>query len=300
MEWTWTLFDTMSSGGYVVRASKGMAMEAAHFDKPSDLNARRLENHVLALRLLQNPDERKRAKRVVDYFERVLQDGRGAFVTSQIGDREPQPRANGLAIHAWLNWARATGEPRHRDFALKSLDRVWEFCKDEDLGLLLRRDMFGAVVSAPRLDDQVEMGRAHVLAAHLAGREIDRERATALGDLLLEYFEDPEKRGFREQVVVQKTGKVKKAGRDFSENARAALFLCELTQLTGDTRYEDSARRAWRAFHEDFEKARFDAADWAMAIRTALQPEPAPTVQWQVAEKQPTTPKKSFRFKIRR
>jgi hypothetical protein len=41
------------------------------------------------------------------------------------------------------------------------------------------------------------------------------------------------------------------------------------------------------------------AADWALALRAAIEPEPPPAPDWQVAEKQ-TTPKKSWRFKTRR
>jgi uncharacterized protein YyaL (SSP411 family) len=283
-----------------MRTAGNMALEAAHFDKPTDANSGRLENHIRAWRTLNHDGERRTAVRLVDFFERILLDGRGGFVAAQVGDREPQPRANGLAIHAWLNWAAATGNVRHRDFALRSLDRVWEFCVDEDTGMLLRKGTFGEVLSPPKLIDQCEMGRAHLLAFQIIGRDLDRARAVALGDLLLEYFEDPEKLGFRSQVVIIKAGKVKKSDRDFEENARAALFLCELTTLTGDTKYLEAARRSWQAFHEDFAEARLDAAgNWALALRAAIEPETPAAPEWQVAEKQ-TTPKKSFRFKTRR
>jgi len=297
MTWTRSLFDTVG-GGYL-RSSRSATLESAHFDKPTDANLMRLENHLLAWRLMNDATERKWAGRVVDFTERILLDGRGGFVTAQVGDREPQPRANGIAIHAWLEWAVATGDVRYRDFALRSLDRVWAFCRDEKLGALVRKGTFGDLLSPPRLDDQCEMGRAHILAAQVAGRAIDRTQAKALGELVLQYFEDGEKRGFRTQAVVSKDGKVKKSDRDFDMNARAALFLCELTTLTGDTRYQDAARRSWRVFAEDFAEARLDAADWALALRAALEPEAPAAPEWQVAEKQ-TAPKRSFRFKTRR
>ena len=298
MTWTRGLLDTVG-GGYM-RSSRNMTLEAAHFDKPTDANATRLENHIRVWRAMNDDTERRTAVRLADFFDRILLDGRGGFVAGQTGDREPQPRANGLAIHAWLNWAVATGNVHTRDFALRSLDRVWEFCHDEETGMLIRKGTFGEVLSPPKLVDHCEMGRAYILAAQLAGRPDVRAIAQGLGDLLLEYFEDPEKGGFRSQVVLTKTGNVKKADRDFDENARAALFLCELTTLTGDAKYQEAARRSWQTFHEDFAEARVDAAaDWALALRAALEPEAPAAPQWQVAEKQ-TAPKRSWRFKTRR
>src|SRR5439155_12195575 len=111
-------------------------------------------------------DERylKDAGRVAGFVDRVLLDGRGGFVSAQVGDRELEPAANGVAIRAWLAWAAAHDrDPRLRDFALKSIDRVWETSFDP-LGVLLRRGTMGEVLTWPQLADQVEMGRALIVA----------------------------------------------------------------------------------------------------------------------------------------
>ena len=92
---------------------------------------------------------------------------------------------------------------------------------------------------------------------------------------------------------------MKKAARVPEENARAARFLAELAAVTHDTAYTDAARRTWNAFGDDVTKDAFEAADWALAVRTTLAPEhPAPPA-WQTALEQPTARKKSFSFKIR-
>ena len=74
---------------------------------------------------------------------------------------------------------------------------------------------------------------------------------------------------------------MRKANRNSAENARAALFLCELTVLTGDPKYRAAAERAWKAFDEDFAKAGLEAADWALAMRVAAGLDDVDAPRWQ-------------------
>ena len=268
VDWMRGLYD--STGGGFVLTTKDADPAHPSFDKPTWANARRLE--ILIDAWTRGNDERQRAMaaRIVDYMDRVLLDPRGGFVAGQVGDRQLVPEANGYAIRAWLRWAAATADPRIRDFALKSLDRVWESGFSDGLGLI-RRDDFGQVAGAPRLVDQTEMGRAFILAAHFAGRERDLQRARILGRLLLAHFEDPEKGGFAEHA--RPTGgsadepKVRRGGREFDQNALAVRFLAELASVTGDNQYRDAARRAAPAFDKNLGKPGEHAADWALALR---------------------------------
>lgn len=192
----------------------------------------------------------------------------------QFGGFTLNPQMNGLALHAWIRWAAASDDKMKKRFAAKSIDRVWETCWDSDLGLM-RKDELGSFTSPPLLVDQVEMGRACMLAAQLFGRDIDRQRAIALGRMIVERYEDPQNEGFYNQAVLdQKKGTIKKAKRNFDENARAARFLCELSKYTGDPRYAESARRAWQSWAKKLDKAGMDGADWALAMRVALGAEP--------------------------
>jgi len=269
LSWTHSLMDTLT-GGYFNTGSLRDA-ESQTADKRADSNGRRLELLVMAWKATGNEAYRSDADRVVDWAERVLLDGRGGFVSAQIGDRELEPSSNGQILHGWLAYAAATHDPRRKRFALQSLDRVWEECWYEPLGLVRRNEMKD-IAKEPQLSDQVEMGRAFVLAARLCERPEDTNRARLLGDLLLARYQEP-KGGFRTQSMPSKAGSIRKASVKADENARAARFLCELSALTNDPRYREAAGRATAAFSKDItqhlDKANLEAADWALAVRAS-------------------------------
>lgn len=272
VDWTWALYDSV--GGGFLQQLNHADPSSPHFEKRTDSNAARLENLIDAWQVTGSATYKSRARQAVDYFDRFLLDGRGGFMQGQFGGFTLVPEANGHAIHAWMRWASSTNDDMKKRFGLKSIDRVWEMCWDSDLGLM-RKDELGTFTSPPLLIDQVEMGRACMLAAQLFGREVDRQRAVALGRMIVERYEDPKNNGFYTQAVLdQKKGTIKRAKRHFDENARAARFLCELSQYTGDARYEDAARRAWQSWEKKLEKAKFDGADWALAMRVAMGAEP--------------------------
>jgi len=268
LDWTWTMYDSVG-GGFIDRSRQANAMNAS-FEKRTYSNSQRFENLIDAWRSFGDDEYRKKAAMVADFFDRVLLDARGGFVAGQIGNRELVPESNGAAIHAYLEWAAASKDPRVRDFALKSLDRAWTENWNPDFGMM-RHAATGDVNAPPQLVDQAEMGRAYVLGAHLGGRPGDLERARAIGDLVIARFEDREKGGWRTQAVPDKKGVTKRAARVPDENARTALFLCELSSITGDTKYRDSARRSIQAFRENMEKSGLEAADWALAVRALGQ-----------------------------
>jgi uncharacterized protein YyaL (SSP411 family) len=290
--WTRSLMDTMS-GGFVTRRPRSSA-EGAAFETRTDVNGRRLAVLLAAWRATGDERYRKDAGRVAGFMDRVLLDGRGGFVSAQVGDRELEPASNGVAIHAWLTWAAANANPVSRDFALRSIERVWETCFDP-LGVLLRRGSFGEVLQWPQLSDQVEMGRALVLSWRLCGRQKDLERARGLGRVMIEKFEDRARGGFMTQARPKKDGTMHRAGREAPENARAALFLAELAAATGDSEFRDAARRGWAPFEEAREKAGLAGADWALAQRALLDPEAPAAPNWRAAVDAQATPRVIFR-----
>src|SRR5262249_26160482 len=263
MHWANGLYDS-TGGGFFLRL-KDASHSSTTFEKPTGSNARRLENLVDEWQRGGAEEGRGVGARVVAYMDRILADGRGGFIAGQVGARALAPDVNGEAIRAWLRWAAATADSRTRDFALKSLDHMWESCWAEGQGLM-RRDQFGNGMGAPRLTDQTEMGRAYVLGAHLAGRQADLDRAKKLGDLLLAHFEDPEKGGFAEVATPHgDEGKAHRGGRKFDENASAVRFLAELASISGTNDYRDAARRAVQAFEKNLGHPGADeAADWAL------------------------------------
>ena len=290
--WTWSLFDSVGGGFYQRFANT--QQEGATFEKRTDSNAERLENLIEACRATGDPVLRRRAAQVADFFDRVLLDGRGGFVNGQVGDRQLVPYSNGMATHAWLEWAALTGDTRTRDFSLKSLDRAWIECWQPPFGMM-RRGVFGELERAPQLADQVEMGRAFVLAAHLASRAVDLERAQQIGELVETYFADAKKGCWRTQAAPDKKGKIRNAACDPQENARAALFLCELASVTGQPKWREAAQRGINAWRGDLDHAALAAGDWALAVRALAGADLPARPQWQApAEAKPTPRSKSY------
>jgi uncharacterized protein YyaL (SSP411 family) len=277
IDWTRALMDTMS-GGFVTRKPRSSA-EGAAFETRTDVNGRRLMLLLTAWKETGDPRYRRDALRVAGFMDRVLLDGRGGFVSAQVGDRELEPAANGIAIRAWLAWAAVDGNPAVRDFALRSIERVWETSFDP-LGVLLRRGTLGEVMTWPQLSDQVEMGRALVYSWRLCQRRRDLDRAVGLGRVLLAKFED-EDHGFMTQARPKKDGTIRKAPCDAGENAEAARFLAELSAATGEPIFHEAGRRALAAFDKAQAKSGGpQAADWALAQRALLAPDVPEPPAW--------------------
>jgi len=285
VDWTRSLMDTLS-GGFVTRKPKSTA-EGAAFETRTAVNSRRLMVLLTAWRETGDARYRRDADRVALFMDRVLLDGRGGFVSAQVGDRELEPAANGVAIRAWLAWAAVDGNPGRRDFALRSIDRVWETSFDS-LGVLLRRGSMGEVLVWPQLSDQVEMGRALIYAWRMCKRSRDLDRAVGLGRVVVAKFED-EERGFMTQARPKKDGTIKKAPCEPQENAAAALFLAELSAATGEARFHEAGRRALAAFEKAQDKSDNGAlaADWALAQRALLAPEVPEAPAWRAAAPPP-------------
>jgi uncharacterized protein YyaL (SSP411 family) len=298
IDWTRSLMDTVS-GGFATRRPRGGA-DLDAFSMQTDVNARRLANLVAAWQATGDEAYRRDARGVAGFVDRQLIDGRGGFVAAPVGDRTLDPAANGLAIHAWLTWAAATGDPRVRDFALRSIERVWETCFDPR-GVLLRRGDFGEVTMPPQLVDQVEMGRALVLSATLCGRPPDLKRAGMLARAIHEGFTDAKRGAFMTQAWPKKDGTMRHAPCRAAENARAALFLAEIAAATGVDLARDAARRAWSAFAEDQDEKGFDATDWALAFHALYTPHNPPRATWQAAaEASPPGPNILYRARAKR
>jgi len=291
VDWTWSLYDSV--GGGFLQNAQDARRDTPSFEKRTDSNAERLENFVEAWRLTDDPMLHRRAEAVADFFVRVLADGRGGFVDGQVGDRELVPRSNGMAIRSYTEWAAASADPRARNFVLLSLDRSWSECWDDSLGMT-RHNALQEVSAAPQLIDQVEMGRAYVLGAHIASRKSDLDRAIEIGERIERNFMNPKKGTWRTQAMPDKSGKIKAAASDPAENARAALFFAELASVTGDTRWRDAARRGVLAWADNVDHAGAAAGDWALAIRALAGADFPPRPEWKSEAVQHTPTSKSY------
>jgi uncharacterized protein YyaL (SSP411 family) len=296
IQWTQGLVD--SAGGGYHHSAESADRTSATFDKRTDSNARRLENLLLAWEITGDAAYRREAARIADFMVRVPFDPRGGFSEGQFGHGELVPEINGIAAHAWLEWAAVTRDPHRRAEALATLDRMWTERWVESHGFL-RADP--AKAPEPRLVDQVEMGRAYVLGASICGRARDRERAVAIGKLVLERFPDKDDQGgFRAWTVRKKNGTISGGKPEAAGNARASRFLCELSALTGDDRYRLAAGHAWMRFARENEKPSLGAADWALAVRAAVDADLTGAPEWAESKSSAPAQPRSIRIKRRR
>jgi len=291
LRWMHSLLDTVG-GGYF-EGARDVDHATDTFEKRTDSNLRRLE---LLARVADREGEtfERDARRVVDYSQRLLMDGRGGFQSAQIGSRDLEPASNGVALRGWWRWAVRSGDPRLRDFAFRSHSRLWNECRDEEQGFV-RRDTWGKVITPSRLADQVEMGLAYLRAWRAAGRDSDLVRAARIGAHVRAHFEDGNKGGFRNEYAPAEVSRTKSGSRPFEDNAVAARFMAELGAATGEPAHTAAARRAWAAFPKQFEKPQFEHAEWALAIRaTWAEPERLVHGEWKAEVTQQEPRVKSF------
>jgi len=279
LHWMHALLDTV--GGGFVSGTRDLGVLDTHFEKLTWFNARRFELLAMAAQASPDPAWPRDARACVDYFERVLLDPRGGFVTGQMGSRDLEPEANGLTVQAWMRWGAMTRDGRRRDFAWKSLDRLWNECRDADLGMV-RKDVWGQIRDPSLLADQVEMGRACLRSWQATGRDSDLARARALAAHIKLRFEDGVRGGWRNEYAIERFGHARRSPRTFDDNARAARFAVEIGMATGDTSRVNAARRAWTSFAKQLEKSRLESAEWALAVRATWAPEPLARADWSV------------------
>jgi uncharacterized protein YyaL (SSP411 family) len=98
------------------------------------------------------------------------------------------------------------------------------------------------------------------------------------------------------QAQPRKDGTIRRAARVPDENARAAMFLAELGAVTGEQPWGAAMRRTVAAFERELEKAGLEAADWALAVQAALEPERVAPTAWLSAPAVQQTPS-VMRFK---
>jgi len=258
-------------GGFFTEPPGDLAPGAGMFRKTTMNQATRIEVFLAAYSASGDSTFLKAASRTSRFLERNVLDARGGFAIGPAAPTDLIPEANGAAIRAWLRWYAITGNPVRRDFALKSLSRVWNVTWKDSLGFV-RVNTFGDVLEWPNLSDQVEMGRAFVLAVHLLNRPKDLARARLIGDHVLARFSSP-KGGFFNVSEATKTGGVKKSSVKRDANARAVRFLAELSFVTGDPHYREAAQAAALIVLKNVRKRHLEDAEWVLALRALERPE---------------------------
>ena len=268
IHWMHALMDTVG-GGYVT-SLRDMDPRETRFEKLTSVNARRLEVLTQALAMAPDAMFERDARRVVEYFDRLLTDPRGGFYNGQLGSREFEPEANGIALQAWMRWAVRQDDARRRDMAWRTSDMLWNACRENDLGMV-RRDIWGTIHEPALLSDHVEMARGCLFLFAAAGRDSDGMRAAALVRHMRVHFEDERKAGYREEYAYERFGHAHRRSRPADDNARAARLLIEYGVANADTSALGSARRTIASFARDT-RPRLESAEWALALRALWAP----------------------------
>jgi uncharacterized protein YyaL (SSP411 family) len=166
-------------------------------------------------------------------------------------DRAAYVSWNAMMAEAFLDAAAALDLERCRDFALRTLERLWAEAS-VDGGLLRHR--IDQADSPVLLDDQVQAASAALAAFEHTGRTLWLDRARALADALLERFADREGGGFFDRPDAPGAGLLGERATPIQDaptpapNAVAALVLLRLACVTEDARYAAQAERVLAAF----------------------------------------------------
>ncbi len=188
----------------------------------------------------------------VDRVRSLLESGKGKLADARQGRPTPfvdptiYANWNGMMVSAYLGAWRAFGWPGVREFALKSIDRIWNGLYVEGEG------MYHQLVDGERrvkglLDDQV-----HVAAALLDAFEVTQDvsfldRARRLMDFTLAEFWDAKRDGLFDvargiyraesaEPLLEKRKPVEDSP-TASPNGVAAVVLSKLHHLTGNDEY---------------------------------------------------------------
>jgi uncharacterized protein len=177
---------------------------------------------------------------------------------------------NGMMISAWLEAASALGRPDCREFALKTLDRLWTEGWESETG-------FSHYLGSPRspglLDDHVYPGLALLDAFEitLEGRYFDAARSVAAR--LLSHFHDRENGGFFDRPGdAPRLGAFDIRRKPFQDsptpgaNSAAAIFFDRLFDYAGESAYREAAERTLEAFSGVMGNYGMFAASYGLAL----------------------------------
>jgi len=191
-------------------------------------------------------------------------------------DRTLYASWNGMAVVGLLVAHQATGEDRYAEAALRTVERFLREGFHEEQGFPhALHDPAG-----PRtLDDQVHMGAALLLAYQLTGEPRYLHAARLLADLLDREYRDPVEGGFFDVPRSCARGpaldlpyKPLQDAPTPSGNGVAALFLQDLSTLTGEARWGERAWEVLRAFAGPARAHGYFAATYFLAVSRSLRP----------------------------
>jgi len=188
-------------------------------------------------------------------------------------DRAVYTNWNAMMAEAFLEASGVLGRHDCREFALRTLERLWSEAWQSGGGMAHRA---GAAAPAVLLDDQVQAASAAIAAFEHTGAVQWLERAQKLAQLVVERFRDPRGGFYDTPEAAGDTGFLSQRAKPIqdaptpSPNAVAALVFLRLYAVTGEAQHRAEAESALRAFAGGaanlglYAATYFRAADWLL------------------------------------
>lgn len=247
-----------------------------HYEKMLPVQALNLENYLEAYQVTGNPQYRKVVEGIIQYVTRFLLDEKqGGFYASQDADLRNQDASsqhvlagedyfrlgeaqrlslgipnvdrtvytgwNGLMIVSYLKAYQILGDDELREFALKTLNRLYEERFRQGMGMA-HAFINGHPQRFGLLTDQVFFAKAFVEAAIATGDQVYLQKAEQLANHVVEQLEDQQGGGFYDRPSrAAEPGLLKFPQKPLKENVQVALLFCDLFYLTEKRDYRDIA-----------------------------------------------------------
>ena len=268
------LMDPVWGGFY--RYAEAADWTSPHYEKMLPVQAQNLLNYLEAYQLTKAPRYREAAHQTIQYVTRFLADReRGGFFASQDADvrgegshgfvsgetyfklNEAQRLAiglpyldrsiytgwNGLMVKSFLKASQVFGTPQLREFALKTLIRLFDERYRPGRGLAHTRQD-GSPQEFLLLEDQVWFADAMIEAYVTTGLSVYRDRAERIILDVIGQLEDQQGGGFFDRPEnAASRGLLKFPYKDVKANASLALVLSDLFYVTQNETYRNLAKQ---------------------------------------------------------
>ena len=269
------LFDPVWGGFY--RYAEAVDWTVPHYEKMVAIQAQNILNYLEAYQITNNPHYRQVVEGTIRYVTRFLADRQqGGFFASQdadvwetaelpsfvsgndyfkldevqrltIGlpytDRSIYTGWNGLMATSYLKVSHVFGNPQLREFALKTLNRLFDerYRSGKGMAHVLRE---GRLQEFGLLEDQVWFAEALVEGYMTTGLSVYRDRAEHIVHDVVDQLEDIQGGGFFDRPPDSFShGLLKFPYKDVNVNASLARLVSDLFHCTQNTVYRDLAKQ---------------------------------------------------------
>ena len=271
------IFDPIWGGFY--RYSVDAAWTTPHYEKMLDTQAMAIRNYLDAYQLTGDRRYRAAIDGIKDYVGRFLEDPSGGFFASQdadVGSHDPHAdfvdgeeyyplgekervaigipyvdktvltHWNGLMAESYLKMYQVFGDTQARDFALKTLDKLYVMRYRAGEGIAHYFED-GRPRHAGLLVNQVAFARALIEAYVVTADRSYLQKAERIVADMQTLLEDTTAGGFFDMAFDPNAkGMLLRPEKPTIENARAAILLSELYYFTENAMYKSAAERTLR------------------------------------------------------